>query len=50
MKFTKRELDIIFCALEDCANSDDFREISDETWRLLSKVEKISNTLTDSTQ
>ena len=45
MEFNKRELDIIFCALEDCANSDDFKHISDETWELLSKVEKIANKL-----
>lgn len=45
MKFTKHELDLIWCSLEDSLNSDDFQLVRNQIGKLMDKIEHTTRDL-----
>ena len=45
MKLTKKELDLIWCSLEDSLNSDDFQPVQSKVGQLMDKIEQMSRDL-----
>ena len=43
MEFTKHELDLIWCSLEDSLNSDDFQLVHNQIGKLMDKIEHTTN-------
>ena len=44
MELSKQELNLIWCALEDALNSDDFQSVQGQVGTLMDKIEKITKT------
>ena len=45
MEFTKHELDLIWCSLEDSLNSDDFQLVHNQIGKLMDKIEHTTRDL-----